>query len=121
MMKSNDVIPATVDAYLDKLKPEVRAVLQQIREMVKEEAPEAIELISYQMPAFKLNGPLLYYAAFKAHCSLFPASKTVTEKFVRELSGYKTSAGTIQFTPERPLPVGLLRKIIRMRVKEQSK
>ena len=107
-----------IDAYL-KLQPkEVRVVLEKLRQTIKQTAPEAEEVISYGMPAFRCNGMLMYFAAFKNHCSLFPASGSVIKEMKDELKSYKTSKGTIQFTIEKPLPVSLVKKIVKMRMKE---
>lgn len=114
-----DLSIKSIDEYLSHQPAKVRPVLQKIRQTVKTIAPDAQEVISYGMPAFKYRGRiLLYFAGFKKHCSLFPGSKAVIQKFSRELKGYKTSAGTISFTAERPLPSLLLKKIIRIRVQE---
>ena len=104
------------------LQPEkVVIALERIRQTIKSAAPEAIEVISYGMPAFKLNGRMLmYFAGFKNHCSLFPGSKAVILKFKTELKAYKTSAGTISFTTEKPLPVSLIKRIVKERIKENS-
>ena len=85
-----------------------------MRAIIREEAPEAQELISYGMPGYKLNGPLVYIAAFKKHVSLFPAGKVAD--FEDQLGGYKTSKGTIQFPLGQPLPEELIRSLVRGRV-----
>src|SRR4051794_10368075 len=91
-----------VDAYLSELDPPVRAALEALRSLIREEAPDAEEAISYGMPAFKLNGSLVGYAAFKHHCSFFPMNSHATEAHAAELEGFKTSKGTIQFQLGRP-------------------
>lgn len=107
------------DDYL-ALQPEKFVVLlEKIRQAVRTLVPEAVEVMSYGMPAFKYKGRMLiYYAGFKNHCSLFPGGKAVVSKFKKELKPYKTSAGTISFTAERPLPAALLKKIISARAKD---
>ncbi len=111
-----------VDAYLGALPEQQRAALQHLRETVKAAAPDAVETISYSMPAFRHNGRVLvYYAAFKDHCSLFPASGTVLDSLGTELAAYRTSKGTVQFTTERPLPDDLLRRIVAIRLEETSR
>lgn len=93
--------PDDVDAYLGALPEQQRSALQHLRETVQAAAPDAVETISYSMPAFRHNGRVLvYYAAFKDHCSLFPASGTVFETLAAEIAAYRTSKGTIQFTPD---------------------
>ena len=84
-------------------------------------APRATEGISYGMPTVKLAGhSLVYYAAFKSHCSLFPASKAVLATHKTELKAFEVSKGTIHFTAERPLPAALVRKMVRARIKENE-
>ena len=108
---------ASVDEYLATVpNAQFRALLARIRQIVMEEAPEATESISYGMPAYDLYGALVYFGAFKAHCSLFGAY--TVGQFANELGGFKTSKGTIQFTPENPLPDDLVRRLVRARVAE---
>ncbi len=109
--------PATVDEYIASFPPEIQRVLQEIRRTIRAAAPEAEEVISYQMPAFKQNGVLVYYAAFKDHVSLFPTGSGV-EVFKDELAPYRTSKGTVQFPLDKPLPIDLIKRIIEFRVKE---
>src|SRR5262245_47379541 len=109
-----------VKEYIDSLPFESAENIRKMREAIKQAAPQATEKISYNMPAFELNGMLCYYAAFTNHVSLFPYSSAIVE-FKSDLKNYKTSRGTIQFPIERPLPIGLIKKIIRFRVKEKLK
>ena len=109
--------PPTVDDYLARvLSDDARVSLARLREIIHEEIPQAQEVISYGMPAFKLKGPVVWFGAFKNHCSFF-AGYTVGE-FADELKGYKTSKGTIQFSPGKPLPESLVRAIVRARLAE---
>ncbi len=94
----------TVRDYLAAVPPDARAALKKLRRTIKAAAPKATEAISYGMPAFKYMGTLVYYAAFKDHCSFFPASTTVMRRFAAELKGHDTSKGTIRFTANKPLP-----------------
>jgi uncharacterized protein YdhG (YjbR/CyaY superfamily) len=111
----------TVQDYLAALPPEPRAALERLRATIKAAAPDATETISYQMPAFKRDGRFLVcYAAFKSHCSLFPASYAVMEKLAVELKPYVSGKGTIRFTAEEPLPAALVRKIVKLRVEENA-
>ncbi len=115
-----DVKPAkTVDEYLERLPAEVMEVLENLRQLIKSAAPGAEELISYQMPGYKLNGPLVYFAAFKNHCSFFPGKK-IADEYAADLAGFKVSGGTIQFTVAKPLPASLIKKIVKRRVKENN-
>jgi len=114
--------PQTVDEYLAQLSPEFRAALEKLRRQIRAAAPEAVELISYGMPAFKYRGRILaYYAAFKDHLSFFPASVAVMRRFAAELEPYGTTGkGTIHFTAKKPLPTTLVKKIVRARVAENE-
>ncbi len=112
--------PKDVDTYLASVPPDARAVLEKLRQTIKAAAPRAEEVISYRMPAYKYLGTLLYFAAFKDHCSLFPGSKSIIKTFAKELQGFKVSAGTIHFTVEKPLPATLVRKIVKARIKENE-
>jgi uncharacterized protein YdhG (YjbR/CyaY superfamily) len=113
--------PASVDAYLARLPNAPRAALEQLRETIKAVAPEATETISYQMPAFRLDGRfLVWYAAFKDHCSLFPATEKVLEAHATALKPYFSGKGTIRFTVEEPLPAALVKKIVRTRIEENA-
>lgn len=105
---------ASVDEYLSLVESEdARSALSRLRFIIRDEVPESIEGISYGIPTYKLNKTMLSFAAFKNHCSFFPGH-TVRE-FTEELKDYKTSTGTIQFSPEQPLPEALIRAIIRSR------
>ena len=121
MRSETDKIPVkNIDEYLFDIPENQRLALEEIRQIIRETAPDAEEVISYGMPAFKYYGMLVYFAAFKNHCSLFAANATMIEDLYPELKAYKTSKGTIQFTPEKPLPVGLVQKIILSRMKENK-
>jgi uncharacterized protein YdhG (YjbR/CyaY superfamily) len=108
---------AWVDAYLAALPEAQRTALQSLRETVASAAPGAVEAISYGIPAFRYRGrALVGYHAAKAHCALFPMAPAVIEAHREELEGFPTAKGTIRFTPERPLPPGLVRAIVRDRI-----
>lgn len=109
-----------IDAYLAKVRPDFRKVLLDLRKTIQAAAPKATEGISYQMPVFKYFGPLVYFGAFKDHCSLFGGNGTILRKFTQELKPFVTSASTIRFTPEKPLPVGLVRRIVEARVEQNE-
>lgn len=109
--------PKTVEEYLDTLPDGVRANLEKIRKTVKKAVPEAEEVISYQMPAFKFHGMLVWFAAFKNHYSLFVRT-TVLQVFKDELKPYESSKATIKFPLDTPVPVQLVRKIVRFVAKE---
>ena len=109
----------SVDAYIAAAPEEYRAALERLRSLIKRAAPEAEEGIAYGMPSLKYRGRVLvYFAAFKNHLSFFPASSSLLEAFGSELKQFKTSKGTIQFTPGKPLPEALVRKIVKARIAE---
>jgi len=113
--------PATateqIDLALAALPADQRMALQTLRETIAAVAPEAEEAISYGMPAFRYRGrALVAYAAFKAHCSLFPMSAALIESLGDACAGFATAKGTLHFTPEHPLPAELVRRIVRERM-----
>jgi uncharacterized protein YdhG (YjbR/CyaY superfamily) len=113
--------PTSVDQYLAAIPEAPRAALEKLRETIKASAPGATETISYQMPTFKLHGRFLVsYAAFKDHCSLFPASTAVREALGEELEPYFSGKGTIRFTTDEPLPSALVKKILKARIEENA-
>jgi uncharacterized protein YdhG (YjbR/CyaY superfamily) len=113
--------PKSVDAYLEVLPDDQRAVLEKLRQTIRAAAPEATEKISYQMPAFYDQGRFLVsFAAFKDHLSLFPASYAVMEKLGDELEPYFSGKGTLRFTPKKPIPAALVKKIVKERLAENA-
>ena len=110
----------TVDEYLVSLSGEHRSKLMEMRKLVKEVVPEAAEIISYNMPAYKYHGLLLYMAAHKNHIGFYPGSTASIIHFKDHLKGYHTSKGTIQFQMNERVPVELVKKIIQFRVKENT-
>lgn len=122
MEKTAEPVPAkTVDEYLYLLPDGVRTTLEKIRQAIKAAAPRAEEVISYQIPTYKLFGPLVHFASQKNHCSLTVVSKSIMEIFEKELQPYKISGRTIHFSPEKPLPADLVKKIVRVRIAENEK
>jgi uncharacterized protein YdhG (YjbR/CyaY superfamily) len=113
--------PTTVEEYLAALPDAPRAALENLRKTIKAAAPEATETISYQMPAFKDQGrSLVWYAGFKDHCSLFPASEAVMKALGKELAPYFSGKGTIRFQADKPLPAALVKKIVKVRMQENE-
>ena len=112
--------PKTVDEYLARVPPRFRPALQRLRKTIKAAAPDADEVISYQMPAFWQNGMLVYYAAFRDHCSLFVGSAKVRRQFSAELKPFQAGRGTLRFTPEQPLPPDLVTRIVKARLAENA-
>jgi len=113
----NDKIPKSIDDYIVSAPKEVQGKLREIRQAIHETAPEAEETISYRMPAFRMGGVLVYFAAFKDHIGFFPTSSGVWA-FKDKLASYKTSKGTVQFPLDKPLPIDLIKEIVAFRVKE---
>ena len=110
---------ADVDAYMAGLPDDRRAVMEQIRSTVQAAAPDAIEAIAYNMPAFRLNGRFLVsYEAFKRHYSLFPWSDEMLAELGDDLQPYAVGKGTIRFPANEPLPLGLVTRIIEIRRRE---
>jgi len=108
--------PKNVDEYLAGIPLPARGTLQKIRAAIRSAAPkEATEIISYGIPAFKHTGVLIWFAAFSTHCSVFP-SASVIEQFKKELKGFTTSKGTIQFPTDKPLPAALVKTLVKARV-----
>jgi uncharacterized protein YdhG (YjbR/CyaY superfamily) len=116
-MKATSTKFKTVDEYLSALPANAKAILQEFRKTIKQAAPQAEELISYNMPAFTLYGGLIWYAAWKEHISLYPRTARM-EASIKELSEYEGSKGTIKFPMDKPLPFSLITKIVKFRVKE---
>ncbi|MEI9810902.1 MAG: DUF1801 domain-containing protein [Bacteroidota bacterium] len=109
-----------VDEYLAMLPPATKTTLEKVRKTIKAAAPKAEEVISYQVPCYKYNGPLVFFAAFPHHCSFFTVNKSIIETFKKELLPHKTSGTTIHFTPEKPLAATLIQKIVKLRIKQNE-
>jgi uncharacterized protein YdhG (YjbR/CyaY superfamily) len=121
-MRSPKIKPQTIDEYLSRLKPEQRAVLEQLRQTIHAAAPGAEEYIGYGLAGFKFNGrPLVYFGAWEKHCALYAASPRTQKQFQKELKGFDVSKGTIKFTPEKPLPMTLVKKLVKARVAENAR
>lgn len=111
----------TIDQYHEAFPAESVERMQEIRQLIHQVAPDAEEVISYQIPCFKYKGYLIYYAAFPKHISLSsPWSKALLETFEEELKSYKLSKSVIQFPNDKPLPMDLIKKIVEFRKKEND-
>ncbi len=114
------VAPKNVDDYLAGVPEPARTTLNKIRAAIRSAVPpEATEAISYGIPAFKYKGPLVWFAAFSNHCSLFPTA-SVIEAFKNELKGFHTSKGTIHFPTDKPLPAALVKKLVKARIAQKE-
>ena len=109
----------TIDEYIASYPKHVQIILQDLRQSIREAAPQAEETISYQMPAFRQNGVLVWFAAFKNHIGFFPKVSAI-EAFKKQLSSYQTSKGTIQFPIDEPIPFDLVKEIVQFRVRENT-
>lgn len=120
-MRSIKTKPKTIDEYIALAKPEQRAVLEKLRKSIHAAAPGTTEYIGYGLAGFKFNGrPLVYFGAWENHCALYAASPTVQKKFQAELKGFEVSKGTIKFTPEKPLPLALVKALVKARIAENA-
>jgi len=108
----------TVDEYLSALSRDKRKILKDLRQIIKQAAPDAEELISYNMPAYKYHSMLVYYAVHTEHIGFYPGNNVVNQVFKDELKEYKTSKGTVQFPINKSIPKNLIIKIVKFRVKE---
>lgn len=112
--------PQTIDEYLEPLSPDKRAALEKLRAAVKAAAPAVEECISYSVPAFRLDGRMLVaFGAAAKHCAFYPGAHPVAAH-KDDLKAYDTSKGTIRFTPEKPLPATLVRKLVKTRIAEMA-
>lgn len=111
----------TIDEYLATLSDDQRAALEKLRQTIKAAAPKAEECISYRLPAFRLGGKMLVaFGARANHCAFYPMSASTVEDYKDELEGYDTSKGTIRFQADKPLPVALVRKLVKARIAENA-
>jgi uncharacterized protein YdhG (YjbR/CyaY superfamily) len=113
--------PKTIDDYLAALSADQRAALEKLRKVIKAVAPKAEECISYQIPAFRLDERMLVgFGATPSHCAFYPMSASTVEAHKDELKDYETSKGTIRFQADQPLPVALVRKLVKARIAENA-
>jgi uncharacterized protein YdhG (YjbR/CyaY superfamily) len=111
--------PKDIDAYITAFPPDVQTILNQIRLTIRNAAPDAQETISYKMPAFTLNGNLVYFAAFKKHIGLYPPVRG-DEKLEKAIAPYAGEKGNLQFPLSQPIPYHLIKRIVKFRVRQNS-
>ena len=106
-----------IDTYISNFPKDIQEILEKIRALIRETAPDAEETIKYQIPTFTLKGNLVHFAAYKKHIGFYP-TPTGIEKFKKELSAYQGAKGSVQFPLDKPIPYDLISKIVTFRVKE---
>jgi uncharacterized protein YdhG (YjbR/CyaY superfamily) len=109
----------TVDEYLSTFPSSTKKMLQQLRETIRKAAPQAEEVISYNMPAYKQQGMLVYFAGYKGHIGFYPVSSAIKE-FEEELSAFERSKGTVRFPLDKPLPLKLITRMVKYRIQENK-
>lgn len=119
-MKTERTAANDIDEYIRNFPDDVRELLEKVRITIKKAALRAEERISYRIPTFVLNGNLVHSAAFKNHIGFYPTRSGI-EKFKKELSAYKGSTGSVQFPLDKPIPFGLISKVVKFRVRENLK
>src|SRR5580704_4031926 len=113
--------PKTIDEYLAGVPEPARSTLEKIRATIRSVVPpEATETISYGVPTFTYKGSLVAFAAFSKHCSFFPMGASVLDAFEDELKSFRTSKGTLQFTPDKPLSAALVKKLVKARIAQND-
>ena len=113
--------PKTIDEYLAGVRADQRAALEKLRKTIRAAAPKAEECISYGLAAFRLNGrPLVAFGASANHCAFYPMNSTSVEAFRDQLKNFATSKGTIRFSPDKPLPTALVKKLVKARIAEND-
>src|SRR4026209_1208481 len=113
--------PQTIDEYLATAKPDQRRTLAKLRKTIHAVAPKVEECINYGIPAFRLNGrSLVFFGAWANHCSFYPGSSATLKKFRSELRDFQTSKGTLRFSPGKPLPVALVKRLVKARIAENN-
>jgi uncharacterized protein YdhG (YjbR/CyaY superfamily) len=117
-MKAESTKFKTVDEYLSTMPVKTKGILKEIRKVIKQAAPKAEEAISYNIPAFKFQGMLIYYAGWKDHVSIYPRTAGLEKAFKKELAPYEGGKGTIKFPIDEPIPYDLIRKLVKFRVQE---
>ncbi len=124
LLRKDDVMakttPSEIDKYIAAFPKEVQEILNKLRAAIREAAPEAEETINYQIPTFTLNGNLVHFAGFKQHIGFYPTPSGM-EKFKKELAIYQGAKGSVQFPIDKPLPLGLVKRIVKFRVAENLK
>lgn len=117
-MRAGQVAPETIDAYIAQFPERVQAILQRVRKTISKAAPDAVERISYRMPTFMLNGPLVYFGGFKEHVGLYPPVRDASLR--RETAKYSNERGNLRFLYDEPIPYALIARIVKARMAENA-
>ena len=113
--------PRTIDEYLAGVNADQRIALEKLRKTIRAAAPRVEECISYGIPAFRLNGrSLVFLGAWTNHCSFYPGSSRTMKKFQNDLKGFQVTKGTVRFSPDKPLPLGLVKRLVNARMAENG-
>lgn len=118
-MATSRATPKTIDEYIAGFSPEVQAILEKIRRTVRNAAPDAEEVISYQIPAFRWNGTLVYFAAFKKHIGFFPPVRG-DARFMKAVAPYAGEKGNLRFPLDEEMPLELIERIVKLRLKQNQ-
>ena len=118
--KDGPAVARSVDEYLEWVPEDQRAALERLRKLIRSAAPAAEETISYQIPAYKYHGSLVFFAAFTAHCSFFVVNKNILTRYAKELESFRIAGATIQFQANQPLPAALVKRIVKDRLRENE-
>jgi uncharacterized protein YdhG (YjbR/CyaY superfamily) len=110
----------SIDEYIKGFPPDVQIILKKIRETMKASAPKAEEAIKYAIPAYVLMGNLIFFAGWKKHIGVYPVSNAMKKELKKELEPYEVSKGTVKFPLDKPVPYALIRKMVKLRIKENS-
>ena len=111
--------PRTIDEYLTGVNADQRVALEKLRKTIRAVAPRVEESISYGIPSFRLNGrPLVFFGAWANHCAFYPGSSATLEKFRNDLKSFQITKGTIRFSPDNPIPIAVVKKLVKARIAE---
>ena len=119
-MSASKIRFSTIDEYIATFPQNVQDILEEVRKAIRDAAPNAQETISYGIPTFKLNGNLVHFGAFKTHIGFYPGGISAMEAFKEELSHFKQGKGSVQFLLDKPIPLRLVKKIVKFRVEQND-
>lgn len=120
-METSKIAPASIDDYITGVPRNIQVMLRKVQTTIRKAAPGVEETTSYRIPTFKLNGPLIYVAAFKVYLGIYPMTQAIRTKFKKELSGHLSGKSTAKFPFDQPIPYDLIRRIVRSKLQENLK